>query len=163
MSSLYWLPEHDDWDRRLKGLTPETPRAEAWAELVRLAGVPLDIVRSNRLDRVCQALFAERAPETLDAPPARLAVLSSSNVSHLLPSLRVGALRRGTWLKTYTADYGQYYQDLANPASDLARFQPTEVLLSLDAHHVAGAGCCSRSVRRTRRRPPAYLSRIIPI
>ena len=38
---------------------------------------------------------------------------------------------------TYENDYGQYWQELADPKSGLHRFKPNAVLLALDAHHLA--------------------------
>jgi predicted enzyme involved in methoxymalonyl-ACP biosynthesis len=42
------------------------------------------------------------------------------------------------WVETYENDYGQYWQELADPESNLHRFKPTAIVLALDAHHLAG-------------------------
>ena len=70
----------------------------------------------------------------------RLAVLGSSTLTHLLPAIRVGGLRRNIWIETYEGEYGQYRQELTDPASPLHAFRPNAVLLAFDAHHLtAGA------------------------
>jgi len=48
----------------------------------------------------------------------------------------VAGLRRGIWIDTYENDYGQYLQALSDSDSALHAFQPTEVLLALDAYHM---------------------------
>jgi FkbH-like protein len=73
-------------------------------------------------------------PDGLATKPVRLAVLGSSTLTHLLPAIRVAGLRRSIWIDTYENDYGQYWQELSDPASKLHEFRPTAVLLALDAY-----------------------------
>nr|WP_321985791.1 HAD-IIIC family phosphatase [uncultured Lichenicoccus sp.] len=68
--------------------------------------------------------------------PVRLGVLSSSTIDHLLPSLRVGALRHGIWLETQLGDYGQYSQELQDPSSAIHAYRPTVALFTFDARHM---------------------------
>jgi FkbH-like protein len=82
--------------------------------------------------------FPDGPPPDLATRPVRLAVLSSSTVSHLLPAIRVGGLRRGLWIDTYEAPFGAYAQDLADPASNLHAFRPDAVLFAFDTPHVTG-------------------------
>ena len=56
-------------------------------------------------------------------------MLGSSTLDHLVPGLRVGALRRGLHLTVVTGDYGQYAAAIRNPGAET-------VLLALDARHV---------------------------
>jgi FkbH-like protein len=78
----------------------------------------------------------EGPPPDLATRPVRLAILSSSTVSHLLPAIRVGGLRLGLWIETYEAPFGAYAQDLADPASGLHAFRPDAVLFAHDTPHV---------------------------
>ncbi|MEJ0048248.1 MAG: hypothetical protein WDN04_20580 [Rhodospirillales bacterium] len=55
-------------------------------------------------------------PADLAAPPVRLAVLGSATLTHLHAPIRVAALRRGISVTTYENDYGQYLQELLDPA-----------------------------------------------
>jgi hypothetical protein len=64
--------------------------------------------RDPILDRCLLNACGVDAPHDLTTRPVRLAVLESTPVEHLLPALRVGALRQGLWLSTYVATYGQY-------------------------------------------------------
>ncbi len=63
-------------------------------------------------------------------------MLGSSTLGHLLPAIRVGALRRGLWVTTHEGDYGQYLQELADAGSALHAFQPDAVLFAFDAAHL---------------------------
>ena len=135
---LYWLPEAPpDWGTRLQALA--VPDASTWAALQDLARVRLDALMTIRLDRRLQRLFPTPLPG-LATTPARLAVLGSSTLDHLLPGLRVGALRRGLHLTVHTGEYGQYAQELtgqpAEQGAALDAFQPDTVLLALDAPHL---------------------------
>ena len=120
---------------RLRALSGEAERPAVWRELVALANSKIDFSQANRLDRVLQARFADAPPEAAGRP-IRLAVLASSTMEHLGPSLRVGALRRGLWLQTFIAPYNQYLQSLVDPPAVLMDFAPTEVLLAFDAAHM---------------------------
>jgi FkbH-like protein len=132
---LYWLPEAAEWSSDLKGL--ERADAGSWRALARLANTRLDFVRSARLDKIAQRMLGPAAP-TGSHGSIRLAVLSSSTVDHLLPAMRVGALRRGMWMQTYSCSYGQYRQELLDHTAPLYRFCPDAVLFTLDARHLVG-------------------------
>ena len=72
----------------------------------------------------------------LSSPFDTTAVLGSSTLTHLLPAIRVGGLRRGLFISTYEGNYGQYLQELADPNSELFAFQPSVILLALDSFHL---------------------------
>jgi len=135
--SLYWLPEVENWPQRLKSLGRLADRSIAWTELVALANVRMDFVGTSRLDRALQHRFATTPPPDLAAEPVRLAVLGSSTVAHLLPGLRVAALRRGIWLVAYECDFGQYLQELNDSQSQLRQFKPNAILFAFDAYHLS--------------------------
>lgn len=134
---LRWLPPVDDWTHRISEIE-RLPAADtaAWAAIIALAAHDLDFVRTARLDKSISRLFGETAPESLATAPIRLAVLGSSTIEHLMPAIRVAAARRGLWVRLYQADYGQYRQEILDPASGLHAFQPTAVLFALDAFHL---------------------------
>ena len=130
---LYWLATEPEFAARLKRVEGD---GGSWAELVALANTRMDFVRTLRLDRSLQALFGAAPPVGISTLPIRLAVLGSATVSHLLPGIRVAALRRGIWLTTYEPDYGQYFQELSDPGSGLRQFAPTAILFAMDAGHL---------------------------
>ncbi len=131
---LSWLPEPRDWSGDLAALgAPDAP----WEAFVRLAGTRLDALRTNQLDRVLQKRLADPA-ESLGPPPVKLAVLASATVSHLLPAIRIGALRRGMRIAIYEAPYGAYLQDVLDETSGLHAFRPDEILFAFDTPHVTG-------------------------
>jgi FkbH-like protein len=131
MTDLHWLPEMPDWRARLRGLAngPEP----VWDNAVALAGARVNFVLTNALDETVRRLM-DGPPAGIATKPVRLAVLGSSTLTHLLPAIRVAGLRRGIWIDTYETDFGQYWQELSDPASALHEFRPTAVLLALDAH-----------------------------
>ncbi len=133
MTDLHWLPTIPDWRPRLRALAADP--AKAWDEAVALANGRINFVLTNALDEATRRVFPQ-APATLATKSVRLAVLGSSTVAHLLPAIRVAGLRRGIWIDTYEADYGQYLQELSDPESGLHAFKPTGILLALDAHHL---------------------------
>ena len=136
MTDLHWLPTIPDWRLRLRALG--TDSATAWDEAVALANGRINFVLTNALDEATRRTFPT-APKGLATKPVRLAVLGSSTLTHLLPAIRVAGLRRGIWVDTYEADYGQYLQELADPESGLHAFEPTAVLLtSVDPDATAG-------------------------
>src|ERR1700758_2965301 len=139
MTVLYWLPEIEDWRARLRTLGSN--REAAWEEAVALANFRLDFIRTNALDQIVTRIFGDTPPKNLATKPIRLALLGSSTMAHLHPAIRVAGLRRGLWISIYENDYGQYWQELTDPSSALYEFNPTTVLLALDAHHLsAGLG-----------------------
>ena len=142
--TLNWLPTHENWLANLASLEAAEPE-EMWMRLVELAKHRLDLPCVTQLDarlrKNSSAAFDSSTNKSL-----RLAVLGSSTTAHLLPSLRVAALRRGCLLQTFSNGYGQYRQELMDRESDLYRFFPDVVLFCLDARHVMGF-CEGRDAR----------------
>ena len=135
MTVLYWLPEIEDWRARLRALSSD--REAAWEEAIALANFRLDFIRTNALDQIVTRIFGDTPPKNLATKPIRLALLGSSTMAHLHPAIRVAGLRRGLWISIYENDYGQYWQELTDPASALHEFKPDAVLFALDSHHLA--------------------------
>jgi FkbH-like protein len=133
---LYWLPAPIDFAAKIKVIDALTEASEAWAGLVGLAGTAVSFLQTLRIDRSLTKRFGEAPPPGLATKPIRLAVLGSSTTGHLLPGIRVAALRRGLWVKTYEPDYGQYFQELLDPSSGLHAFKPDAVLFAQDAYHI---------------------------
>ena len=128
---LFWLPQIDRWAAHLAALTPDS----GWDSWAGLAKARLSALQTMQLDRR-RAKAMVSPPSKLATKPVRLAVLAASTIEHLLPAIRVGGLRRGLWIETYTPDYGQYAQELMHADSGLHRFRPDTVLFALDAHHL---------------------------
>ncbi len=137
MGTLSWLPLPDpDWGARAKAFAAPGDTSATWAGLVALSGHDLDFIKTGALDRL-RASHVPAPPKTLATRPVRLAVLATSTVSHLLPAIRVGAMRRNIWLDVYEAPYGQVRQVLMDPGSDLHAFKPDAVLFAFDARTLA--------------------------
>jgi FkbH-like protein len=136
---LPWLPLKDDWKGQLRVINTLEDPQQKWNKLIELANSNLDFVATTMLDRALNKHFSESAPPPSDCKPIRLAILASSTIDHLLPSIRVGALRRGIWCTTYTGHYGQYLQELLDAGSPLTDFKPNAILLALDTRHLVEA------------------------
>ena len=144
MRDLRWLPEATGFAPLLKQAAADP--ALDWPALVALARLRLDFLQTDRLDRLLRTRFAAPPPGLV--APVRLAILGSSTMAHLHAGIRVAALRRGLWLEVYETEYGQYLQELLDPASPLHRFRPTVVLMAQDARHLVQDA------------PPAMLDRL---
>ena len=133
---LHWLPDNPRWAEQLAAVVPSTDNsAAAWSTVVALARGRVSAMQTMQLDRR-RAKALPNPPKELVTKPVRLAILGASTVDHLAPGIRVGGLRRSIWIDTYTPDYGQYTQELINPASGLHSFAPNAVLFALDAYHL---------------------------
>lgn len=130
--SLEWLPVTESWRERTAALASGAVGIEA---AIALANTRLDFVRTNALDTLAKRRFQDARP-ALGSPPIRLAILGSSTLTHLHAAVRVAGLRRGLWIETYEASYGQYLQELLDPTSPLHAFAPTAVLFVFDAIHL---------------------------
>ena len=140
-TSLIWLPERADWSDLLAAANAAPP-AKALLRFQELANTRMDFVRASRLDKAIQRyLSAHGATDVF--PSLRLGMLASSNVSGLLPAIRIGAFRRGLLVEIYEGPYGMYRQELADATSGLHAFRPDVVCFALDAQHVAGAAGAS--------------------
>jgi hypothetical protein len=126
-----------DWRERLAAVSRGAAPDAVWATLVALADSRIDFAQTLRLDGALMKLCGGAPPPGLSTKPVRLALLGSSTLAHLHGPIRVAALRRGIWVRTYEAAYGQYRQELHDPGSGLHAFQPTTILIALDAHHLA--------------------------
>ena len=134
MTDLAWLPQIRDWRQRLRSLAGNVDAG--WDSAIALANARLNFVLTNALDETVRRVLPQ-SPAGLAGKPVRLAALGSATLTHLLPAIRVAGLRRGLWVDTYEGGFGQYHQQLCAPESGLAEFQPTAILLSLDAWHLS--------------------------
>lgn len=130
-AELYWLPPAADFDRTLArarddGAVP----AERLAALRELAGSRLDFMRTAKVERASRGLPRD-ATDALQ--PVRLALLAGHTVDHLVPAIRVAGLRRGLLVDCRIGPYGQWRQQILDPASELYRSEPDVVLLAPSA------------------------------
>lgn len=137
--NLDWLPLRSDWDALFQLAKSQNPD-EALRSYQSLANSRIDFTLVGKLDRAIQKFAAANPAAMKGMTRVRLALLGSSTLAHLVPGIRVASFRRGILLDIFDGDYGLYWQELMNPASEVHAFQPNVVLLALDAHHVAGTG-----------------------
>jgi FkbH-like protein len=142
---LHWLPNPTaSWRSDVASLIIDSDDDDhRWERLVALSNQRIDYAQTVRLDKVLQDLFKSSPPAGLATKPVKLAVLASSTAAHLIPGIRIGALRRNMWVQIYECAYGQYLQELSDVESSLWQFRPNVVLLSLDARHLLGGNDAS--------------------
>jgi len=131
---LHWLPVAGDFNADLAEALEIANPQERWAALVTLGGRRLDFLQTIKLDRVLA-----KAETALDVPKGarmRVALIGSSTLDHMIPGIRIGALRRGLLAEPWLAPFGQWRQEILNPSSGLHEFKPDAVFLSLDARAV---------------------------
>lgn len=143
--ALYWLNPIEGISDQVRAAQNEKDSSTALKSFVNLANGQLSFVKTQSLDIAFRRRFSTVPAELLRRPIERLAVLGSSTTGHLLPGIRIAALRRGFWLETYEPGYGQYVQEIFDSSSGLHRFQPTVVILSLDARHLLADTRCVTS------------------
>ncbi len=148
-SDLWWLPENADWTGEIRALGAAP--AAGWDRFMSLANCRMDFLKTERLDKLARNAFGDGPPPGITLPAVRLAVLSSSMVSHLIPAIRVAFMRRGIWAEVYTNEFGQYLQDLADPNSALHAFKPNAILFAFDARHALGRMDASRDAAAAER------------
>ncbi|MGH8290691.1 MAG: HAD-IIIC family phosphatase [Steroidobacteraceae bacterium] len=143
-SVLNALPKSVDFRSQL-AWAREPPQPEA--QLRRLADLTrfrLDFIETIQLARALQSGLAG-GPH--DWPAARIAVLGSSTIDHLLPAICVAGLRHGIRIDLYRDEYAQYRQCLLEPSPGLKHFAPTAVLLSITARELMGEVSVMASVK----------------
>ncbi len=123
-----WLPVTTDFRQSLRAAI-DAPGAEDRLErLAALAQHSLGLVETLQLDKA----LGQLPPETASGFSAvRIALLCASTVDHLLPALRAAGLRHRLLIDVYACAYGQYRQEILDPASSLYRFKPQLVLMSI--------------------------------
>ncbi|HEY6430782.1 MAG TPA: HAD-IIIC family phosphatase [Acetobacteraceae bacterium] len=117
--------------------------AAAWRIAGALAQYDLSFTLTNALDQAIRRAVGVMPPG-LTTRPVRLALLGSATMSHLVSAIRVAGVRRGLWIDIYENEFGQYLQELSAPRSPLHDFQPSAILLALDAYHLSAA--CTASL-----------------
>ena len=127
---MQWLPLATDFRAELRAARTAAAPGERLERLAALAQYRLNYLETLSLERV----LGEFHEDLRSAMPAtRLAVLASTTVDHLIPGIRVGALRRRLLADCYVGTYGQYRQELLQSSSALHQFKPDTVLFSISA------------------------------
>ena len=127
---LYWLPPHGAFAARARAAREG---GILWPDLVTLARHDLDAIATDRVAKLRRQHFPAGAPAGSGTRDVRLALLGSLTLAQLEPGIIAGGLRRGLWVETYAAEFGQYLQEILEPQSGLAGFAPTHILFAFDA------------------------------
>ena len=133
---LDWLPLPHEFNAQLREASRVSDVEKCADRLAALANLRLDFLQTIQLSRAMDALL-QRSGTTL--PRHRLAILGSATLDHLVPAIRVAALRRQIWLDAYCGGFGQYRQELMDPQSAVHRFAPQTIVLSIAAAHTASS------------------------
>lgn len=125
-----------DFRFQLQAALAQTDARTRLDGLARLAQSRLGLIETIQLDRALE----RDAAESIDGYAAvRLAVLSTNTMDHVLPAIRVAGLAYKMRLDIFAGVFGQYRQELLEPASRLLRFHPDLILISLNARQVISA------------------------
>jgi FkbH-like protein len=133
---MNWLPVARDFRDRLQRAGALHDAGERMRALLALAQCRLSVVEELQLDRAVSKAIAGVDPLSVDLTPVRIALLSSATVDHLLPAVRLAALRRGVLAEVRAGGFGQYRHELTEPSAELQEFRPEFVVLSLAARDV---------------------------
>ncbi|MFO1468558.1 MAG: HAD-IIIC family phosphatase [Steroidobacteraceae bacterium] len=133
---MHWLPAPADFKRDLRAATGAPDPGDRLERLCALANQRLGLLETIQLDT---ALKTVRAAGTHGFPVVRIAILSHATTDHLLPAIRVAALRRRLIADCRCGSFGQIRQQLLDPDSAIRRFKP-EILLLTHGSREALAG-----------------------
>jgi len=128
MTTTDWLPLPTEFRHRLEAALAIGDPVERLERIAALSQFRLGFVETIQLDKALGAVAEDTAP---GFARVRLAILASTTIEHLLPSIRIAGLRRRLLIEVYKGSFGQYRQELIDPASGLHGFHPQIVLLSL--------------------------------
>jgi FkbH-like protein len=126
---LTWLPTAQNFRADLSAALG-CGQADCLEKLTSLAQHQLGYLETLQIDR---ALGRLRLGAETGLTDVRLAVLASSTVNHLLPSIRVAGLRRRLQIDVHVGGFGQYRQELLDTNSEVHRFSPQFVLFATSA------------------------------
>ncbi|MDP9083627.1 MAG: HAD-IIIC family phosphatase [Pseudomonadota bacterium] len=124
----HWLPPIPNFRAEMRAVQAISDAAQRLEKLAALSQHALSYLETIRLDQALGLIPAEAGGAF---GSLRLALLSSATVDHLLPGIRVAALRRRLLVHVHIGAYGQYRQELLDVSSALHRFKPQTVLLAL--------------------------------
>jgi len=132
IAQLPWLPQAPaDFRLQCKSLTGGPD--ELAHRLYMLAGYRLDTDHLFTLHKAAKRLLPAGAQETGQALlPFRLVLLSNATASIIAPAIAATGLRYGLRVKVTEPVFGQIFQSVLDPKSDLYRVRPHAVLLGLD-------------------------------
>jgi FkbH-like protein len=130
---MNWLPTHGDLRAAVKAAAEATTPAARRTAILDLARYRSSFLETIQLDNLARKSSAELAAVL---PTVRLAILSTTTMDHVWPSIRVAALRRRLWIDGYHGAYGQIRQELLDERSGLHAHRPEVVLFSLDYREV---------------------------
>jgi FkbH-like protein len=131
-----WLTPPTEFRPGLKSALAVQDPMERLEKLHAISQFRLGFVETIQLDNALRGTVPDSVP---GFTRIRLAILASATVDHLLPGIRVAGLRRRMLFELYSGSFGQYRQELFDPASGLHRFKPEITLLSLGCRETVAA------------------------
>jgi len=128
---LSWLPGPPPEFRQKCKAIASRRGSDAFRELALLAGYALDESKMHILaNAIARARRTEGSPTGFS--PFRLGILANATTGFLPAPLIVSALRHGVDLTLAIGNYGQVFQDAADPKSGVNLARPDAVLLAID-------------------------------
>jgi FkbH-like protein len=134
---LFWMPYPKDFNEALRRINQTSDSIQSRMQAFHALSLHnLDFLQTVSVYRHLQTLLEGSAQTSRPFPCVKIALLSSTTIDHLLPSMTVGAFRRGLLVEWFIAPYNQIRQEILNPSSRLYEFKPDIVLLLLHASEV---------------------------
>lgn len=132
IAELPWLPEPPaDFRAQCKRLSASTE--DPIARLCTLAGSRLDTDQLFLLSKAAQRLLpADGYGVASPLQSVRLAFVCNATASMIAPAIAATGLRYGLQISVQEPVFGQIFQSILDPESDLYRARPDVVLLALD-------------------------------
>lgn len=137
---MQWLPPPTDFRKDLREAQRalDGGSAQVWPQLSSLSQHRLTYLELLQLDRLVLKAMARGETPSEGLAPLRLAVLGTCTTDHLLPGIRVAALRRGLLVQGHVGQFGQIHQETRDAASGVRQFRPQAALFCLQAKEAIG-------------------------
>lgn len=146
--ALNWLPKINKFEERLSLLEAETNVPSKWNLLMAIAKSDLDVFQTGKLDRALSRIRDMESLKSTSSRSLRIALIGTGTLDHLSAPIRIACARRNIYAEIYVGAYNQIQNDLLDKNSNLYRFSPDVLVLSIDARYAFGfeGGDVSRTI-----------------
>jgi FkbH-like protein len=131
-----WLPAPTHFREELRALQSTPSGAARLEKVAELSRYRLTYLETIQLDRAIREIAVD---DKTIFQRVRLAILASSTTDHLVPGIRVAALRLRMIIDSHLGAYGQYRQELIDNSSPLYDFKPQVILFSISAREAVAS------------------------
>ncbi len=145
-TDLYWLPKPADGWREDIEASALCPDQNSLSHLLAIANTNLRHLEIGLVDRAAQKFSANVLADS-GLASVKLAILGTSTLGHLIPSIRLAGLRKRMAITCYTNEFGQYKNDIILKSSNLYQFDADCVLFTQATPHIFASGSSVQSAK----------------